>query len=60
MKEDPKMCEAVNELFADQIKEKEVIITKQQKVIDDQKITIEKLLTTIDTLQAKLAQKSSD
>ncbi len=54
------MCEAVNELFADQIKEKEVIITKQQKVIDDQKITIEKLLTTIDTLQAKLAQKSSD
>ncbi len=60
MKEDPKMCEAVNELFADQIKEKDVIIFKLQKQIADQQATIEDLLSTIADLQAKPVQKSSD
>ncbi len=54
------MCEAVNELFADQIKEKDVIIFKLQKQIADQQATIEDLLSTIADLKAKPVQKSSD
>lgn len=67
MKEDPKMCEAVNELFADQIKEKDVIISNLKTEIGtlkaenaNDKNEIKKLLSVIADLQAKLAQKSSD
>ena len=64
MKEDPKMCEAVNELFADQIKEKAAIISNLQNEIDTLKAEHDEekknLLATIADLQAKLAQKSSD
>ena len=54
------MCEAVNELFADQIKEKDVIIFKLQKEIAELKATNEDLISTIADLQAKHVQKSSD
>ena len=61
-KEDPEMCEAVNELFADQIKEKEVIITNLQKEIGtlkaecaNNKAEIKKLLSIIADLQANHA-----
>lgn len=71
MKEDPDMCEAVNELFADQIKEKDIIITNLQNklhsleiensaTINALKAEHDELLSIIADLQAKLAQKSSD
>ena len=71
MNEDPDMCEAVNELFADQIKEKDIIITNLQNklhsleiensaTINALKAEHDELLSIIADLQAKLAQKSSD
>ena len=54
------MCEAVNELFADQINILKAENDALKAENDNNKAEIKKLLTIIAALQAKVAQQSSD
>ena len=54
MKEEPAMCKAVNELFADEIKEKDAIISNQQSQLANQQSQLAKKDALIAKLQAEL------
>ena len=55
-KEDKTMCQAVDELFSDRIKEKDIIIANQNSIISDKDSIIANQNSVISDLQAQLEQ----